>query len=165
MNLLQSIFIYLALSNNNNDVSACGKTFDIIFQTISSSSTNNVNVSDDIFLNDNASENCLWSLWSSWSVADCSDPSKNCNFAQFRTRAVLKNLQEESFARSSKGKEKQICQGQDKSYKNVCCISDSSRSQSFTTLIKAELHQDIKQSLFILKLALGTFPGKNSAPF
>ena len=141
MNLLQIIFIYLALSTNNNDVSACGKTFDIIFQTISSSSsTNNVNVSDDIFLNDNASENCLWSLWSSWSVADCSDPSKNCNFAQFRTRAVLKNLQEEN-------KEKQICQGQDKSYKNVCCISDSSRSQSFTTLIKAELHQDIKQSL------------------
>ena len=153
MNLLQIIFIYLALSNNNNDVSACGKTFDIIFQTISSS-TNNVNVSDDIFLNDNASENCLWSLWSSWSVADCSDPSKNCNFAQFRTRAVLKNLQEESFARSSKGKEKQICQGQDKSYKNVCCISDSSRSQSFTTLIKAELHQDIKH-----------FLEKKSAPF
>lgn len=130
MNLLQIIFIYLALRDNNNNVSACGKTFDAIFQTISSSTNNNVNVvSDDIFLNENANENCLWSLWSSWSVAFCSDPSKNCNFAQFRTRTILnKNLQEEE------NKEKQICQGQDRSYKNVCCISDSSRSQSFTIL-------------------------------
>ena len=129
MNLLQIIFIYLALRDNNNNVSACGKTFDTIFQTISSSTNNNVNVvSDDIFFNENANENCLWSLWSSWSVAFCSDPSKNCNFAQFRTRTILnKNLQEEN-------KEKQICQGQDRSYKNVCCISDSSRSQSFTIL-------------------------------
>ena len=128
MNLLQIIFIYLALRDNN--VSACGKTFDTIFQTISSSTNNNVNVvSDDIFFNENANENCLWSLWSSWSVAFCSDPSKNCNFAQFRTRTILnKNLQEEE------NKEKQICQGQDRSYKNVCCISDSSRSQSFTIL-------------------------------
>ena len=130
MNLLQIIFIYLALRDNNNNVSACGKTFDTIFQTISSSTNNNVNVvSDDIFLNENTNENCLWSLWSSWSVAFCSDPSKNCNFAQFRTRTILnKNLQEEE------NKEKQICQGQDRSYKNVCCISDSSRSQSFTIL-------------------------------
>ena len=130
MNLLQIIFIYLALRDNNNNAYACGKTFDTIFQTISSSTNNNVNVvSDDIFFNENANENCLWSLWSSWSVAFCSDPSKNCNFAQFRTRTILnKNLQEEE------NKEKQICQGQDRSYKNVCCISDSSRSQSFTIL-------------------------------
>ena len=140
---LQILVIFLALSNNNN-VSACGKTFDTIFQMISDT---NVNISADILLNgdtNDSNENCLWSFWSSWSTSDCSDPSKNCNLAQFRTRTIINT------GSSSKGKEK-ICQGQDKSYKNVCCISDTSREEK---LFHAtfEGHNDIVK--FLLE---GTF--------